>query len=138
MSDNPGIAERWRNFQATKTQLFWACVLCIGATMIGGFTWGGWVTGGTAKDMAISATQGARAELAAAICVQQFVIGPDAKTRLASLKDADSWKRDDIIEKAGWVTLAGADTPISGAAVLCVRQLMDDKLPMPKAAKTSG
>lgn len=138
MADNPSIARRWRDFQASKTQLFWACATCIGATLIIGFSWGGWVTGGTAKDMVTSAATGARAELAAAVCVQKFVDGPDAVAKLTSLKGTDSWKREEMIEKGGWVTLAGADKPIAGAAILCVRQLMDAKLPMAKAAKSPG
>ena len=138
MADNPSLSRRLQDFKASKTQLFWACATCVVATMVVGFTWGGWVTGGTANGMAASAATGARAELAAAVCVQQFVNGPDAVAKLASLKGADAWKRDGIIEKDGWVTLVGMDKPVSGAAALCVRQLMDDKLPMAKAIKTSG
>ena len=138
MADKPSLSRRWQDLQASKAQLFWACAVCVGATLIGGFTWGGWVTGGTAKDMASTAAISARAELAAAICVQRFANGPDAKVKLASLKDAASYLRDDMIEKDGWVTLAGADKPIAGAATLCVRQLMDTTLPLPKAVKTSS
>ena len=138
MADKPSLARRWEDYRVSKTQLFWACVLCIGGTLILGFTWGGWVTGGTAQSMVSTAAIGARAELAASICVQRFVSGPDATAKLASLKATDSWKRDDVIEKDGWVTLAGADKPIAGAAALCVHQLMDANLPAPKPAKTSG
>jgi hypothetical protein len=135
MADKPNLARRWQDLQASKTQLFWACAVCVGATMIGGFTWGGWVTGGTAKEMVSTAAIGARAEMAAAICVERFANGPDAKAKLASLKGAASYLRNDMIEKDGWVTLTGAEKPIAGAAVLCVRQLMDET---PKAAKTSS
>jgi len=138
MADKPSLSRRWQDLQASKTQLFWACAVCIGATMIGGFTWGGWVTGGTAKEMATTAATGARAELVATICVERFANGPDAKAKLASLKDASSYMRNDMIEKDGWVTMAGSDKPVTGAAALCVRQLMDATLPAPKAAKTSG
>jgi len=138
MAGKPSISQRWNDLQPTKTQLFWSCAACVGAAVIGGFTWGGWVTGGTAKDMASTAAIGARAELAAAICVQEFANGPDAKAKLASLKDAASYLRTDMLEKDGWVTMIGADKPVAGAAALCVRQLMDATLPLPKAAKTSG
>jgi hypothetical protein len=138
MAEKTGILHSFRNFQATKTQLFWSCAVCVVAALIGGFTWGGWVTGGTAKDMASNAAIGARAELAAAICVEKFAAGPDAKAKLASLKDAASYLRNDMIEKDGWVTMIGAEKPVTGAAALCVRQLMDATLPLTKPAKTSG
>ena len=133
MADKLSIARRWEEFQLSKTQVFWACAACVVGTLILGFNWGGWVTGGTARDMAEKASTGARAELAAAICVQEFSRGADVTAQFASLKGADSWARDTFIEKGGWVTLAGAEKPIAGAAILCVRQLME-----PKPAKTAG
>lgn len=131
------LTQRWDAFHASKTQLFWACAACVAATMVGGFVWGGWVTGGTAKEMANRAATGARAELAAAVCVERFTKGPDMKAKLASLKSADSWKRDDMIEKDGWVTLTGVEKPVAGAAELCVRALMEPKAPA-KAEKTGS
>ncbi len=93
--------------------------------------------GGTAQEMAMQAAAGARAELAAAVCIHQFVKGTNATSQLASLKGTDPWKRDTFIEEGGWVTLPGVEKPVTGAASLCAQQLMDAKLP-PKAAGTSG
>jgi hypothetical protein len=93
-------------------------------TMIIGFSWGGWVTGGAAIDQAKDAAEGARAELAADICAHRFLQADDASVQLAALKDESSYKRSSAIEKGGWVTLAGAKEPIDGAAQLCAEQLM--------------
>ena len=125
MTDKPSLSRRWNDLQASKTQLFWACAVCVVATMVIGFTWGGWVTGGTADKLASTAATGARAELAAAICVSRFTGAPDAKAKLASLKGAASYQQGDIIEKDGWVTIIGTDKPVAGAAALCVRQLLE-------------
>ena len=138
MTDKQGFARRWENYQASKTVVFWSCVACIAATLIAGFTWGGWVTGGTARTMADKAAIGARAELAAAICVSQFEKAPDAAAKLASLKASDSWKRSDVIENGGWVTLAGMKDPVAGAASLCVERLLEVKLPSAKGEGASG
>lgn len=131
MTEKPTMARRWQDLQASKTQLFWACAACIAGTLILGFTWGGWVTGSTAGKMASTAALGARAELAAAVCAQRFAEAPDAKAKLASLKEASSYQRSDIIEKAGWVTMIDSGKPVEGAAVLCVQQLMNPPVKSP-------
>ena len=111
--------------------MFWACAACVVATMVVGFGWGGWVTGGTAGQMAERSAVESRAQLAAVVCVDRFVKGPDSIAQLASLKGSDSWKRDSFIDDGGWTTLAGMDKPVTGAAILCVQQLL-------APAKTSG
>jgi hypothetical protein len=134
MSEKQSVLRRWENYRVSKTVVFWACAGCIVATVIIGFTWGGWVTGGAAERMASQGATAARADLAATLCVSRFATGPDAVVNLASLKASDSWTRSDLIEKGGWATLAGTDKPVSGAADLCARRLMD----APPAAKAPG
>jgi hypothetical protein len=137
MAAKQSLGRRWDDYQPSKTAVFWSCAGCIAATMIVGFAWGGWVTGGTAAQMVTQASQSARAELAATICVNRFANGPDATAKLASLKGTDTWKQDEFIEKGGWATLPGTENPVTGAAAICARQLMDVKLPV-KAASAPG
>lgn len=134
MADAQSIQQRWQDFRPTKTALFWSCVVCIALTMIVGFTWGGWVTGGTAHEMMSKAAGDARAKLAAAICVDRFMDAKDAQSRLAALKESSSWKRDDLIEKAGWVTMPGMKEPVPDAANLCAERLMTAELSPANAA----
>ncbi|MBM3599708.1 MAG: hypothetical protein FJX35_15970 [Alphaproteobacteria bacterium] len=134
MAETLSLAKRWEDLRATKTAVFWSCAACIVGTMIVGFTWGGWVKGGTAHEMAIKAASDARAELAAAVCLHAFVNASDATTKLASLKGTDSWRRDTFIEEGGWATLPGESKPVAGAARLCAQLLMDGKLPVAKSA----
>ena len=136
MSDRHSITRRWEDLTASKSQVFWACATCVVATLIVGFTWGGWVTGGTASQKAAQAATEARAQLAAMMCVDRFSKGPDATAQLASLKKTNSWSQDRFIEDGGWVTPPGVTSPISGAAALCVRTLIDE-VPA-KAAGTTG
>jgi hypothetical protein len=44
--------QRWNEAQPTKAVLFWSVVAAVILTMIVGFNWGGWVTGGTAQTKA--------------------------------------------------------------------------------------
>ncbi len=137
MLEKQSLSRRWEEYRASKTLVFWACAGCIVATLIIGFAWGGWVTGGTAERMATQAATAARADVAAAVCVSRFESGPDAAVNLASLKASKSWSRSTFIEKGGWATLTGTEKPISGAADLCAQRLIDAKPPM-KAAGVSG
>ncbi len=121
------LKQRWEKAQATKTQTFWACAACVAATIAIGFTWGGWVTGGTASEMATRAATEARSQLAADVCVERFAKGPDATAQLAALKNSDTWKRDSFIEAGGWATLAGMDKPVDGAASLCAQALLTEQ-----------
>ena len=116
-----GLNNSWKTYRASKATLFWSCAGCAVATMIVGFSWGGWVTGGTAEKMSGTAA------LAAAICVSRFNAGTDNVAQLAALKASNSWNRDDLMDKGGWTTPPGADKPVRGAADLCAKQLLEAK-----------
>jgi hypothetical protein len=116
------MTTRWSDFRPSKALWYWSCVVCIAATMIIGFTAGGWVTGGTATTMAQTAAQDGRTKLAASLCVNKFVASADA-TAFTEVKDASSWNRDDIIEKGGWAKIEGVDAEIPGVADACAQRI---------------
>jgi hypothetical protein len=126
--------QRFAAYRPTKAAFFWSCVACVVATLIVGFSWGGWVTGGTAREMAEDAATKAKVELAAAVCVERFQNGPQAAAQLATLKKADYWNRDDVLEKGGWLQIGGLKEPIDGAAELCAERLLETKLPATNAS----
>jgi hypothetical protein len=126
---NDSLRQRWQEYRPSKATLFWSCVGSVVVALIIGFTWGGWVTAGTATEIAEKAAREARAELAATVCVQRFMAASDARAQLASLKKTSSWQRDDLIEKGGWVTLPGVEKPIATAADLCAERLAAMELP---------
>lgn len=116
------MSARWANYRPSKALWFWSCIVCIAATMIIGFTAGGWVTGGTAKRMAETAAQDGRTKLAAAVCVDNFVASADTAA-FKKLKDANSWDRGDIIDKGGWSKIEGVNSDIPGVANACAEQI---------------
>jgi hypothetical protein len=82
-----------------------------------GFTWGGWVTGGTAE---ASATQRANSAVVAAlapVCADRFKNTADAASNLTALKKIDSWEQGDYVEKGGWAGLPGSNPPAQVTAV---------------------
>jgi hypothetical protein len=133
MAGQQSLMQRWENYRVSKTGVFWFGASCAIATMVVGFSWGGWELGGKVEAAKAQAVATARAELASVLCVERFARGPDASVKLASLKSVDSWKRDTFIQDGGWVTVTGVESPIAGAAALCARQLMETGLPTPAA-----
>jgi hypothetical protein len=85
MQERQSFMQRWDQFRPSKTALFWSCVGSVAATIVVGFSLGGWVTGGTAREMTSDAADRARHELAASVCVDRFAAAPDASAQLVSL-----------------------------------------------------
>ena len=134
MTDGKSMGQRFQDYRASKTALFWSCAGCIVATVIVGFTWGGWVTGGSARDMAAAAEQ-AQAQVAAAVCVDQFMAAADARPQLASLKEnTSSWRQENFIEDGGWAVIA--DQEYDGAAELCAERLIAMEVPTQEASSS--
>lgn len=127
MEEKANLSMRWKNFEPTKKLVFWACVGSVVLTIVVGFKWGGWVTGGTAQEMAENAATDARVKIAAASCVVRFGQGVDAKGRLTILRKTESWDRGGYMEKAGWATPMGTEEPIVGAGARCAEQLLSAK-----------
>ena len=124
----------WNEYRPTKAVWFWSVGGAVVATMIIGFTWGGWTTGGTAEEMAADAREQGRAQLAANICVDRFLASPEVAVNLAALNDESSYQRDNFIDDGGWVTFAGMEEPIEGAAERCASQLAEMGVPAPNEA----
>ena len=96
------------------------------ATIIVGFNWAGWTLGSTADKRVSEAQQVGIVRVLAPICVDKFQRATDASANLDALKKADSWKRDEIIEKAGWTTFPGSE-PDRKVAEACATLLSQVK-----------
>jgi hypothetical protein len=105
------------------TRLLQGAAVGAFATMFLGFYWGGWVTGGTAKEMAQKSATTALVTALAAICVDKFQRGADAATNITQLKKTSSWQQSSFIEKGGWATFSGSDEANSSVADACATML---------------
>lgn len=96
------------------------------ALAIVGFSWGGWVTGGSAEDMATKQANTAVAAALTPYCVERAG-GVDAATAttMTELKAATTYSRKGIIEKAGWATPMGAEKPNTDLAQACQLKLAE-------------
>ena len=113
--------QRWNEFQPTKAVLFWSVVAAVILTMIVGFTWGGWVTGGTAQKMAEVAATKAVVERLSLICVDQFSQDPDKEQKLIAFIDTKAYQRDDYVRDQGWATMFGDEKPDRNVAFACAK-----------------
>lgn len=79
----------------------WGVVGGAAAAMIIGFNWGGWVTGGTAGQMAAERAKAAVVAAYTPVCVAN-AMDADAAQR-AKLKAENSWSRGAFVEESGWL-----------------------------------
>lgn len=119
-----GVGQRWSAARPTKTLVFWSGVASIVVTMIIGFTWGGWVTGGTARNMAAVTAEEAVVRRLAPICVVQFTKDPAKDQKLKALKDTSTWQKGDYVRQQSWATMPGEQEPDSKVADECAKLLM--------------
>ncbi len=124
------LAQRWDRVQPTKGIVAWGVIAGAVATMVIGFSWGGWVTGGSVRALTEKAAQSAHQELAAAVCANRFAALPDAHAQLAALKDiTSSYQRGKFVEEGGWAVMPGASSADRLDANACADGLLKLELP---------
>ena len=126
-SRTKSFGEKWSDARPTKTIVFWACLASMVATMIVGFTWGGWVTGGTAVRMAEAFGEDAVAKRLAPMCVVRFNADPKKAAKLTELTALSAWEKSEYVKKQGWATMPGEQEPSSKVADECVKMLTASK-----------
>ncbi len=95
------------------------------ALAIIGFSWGGWVTGGTADEMATDRADSAVISALAPICVAQFQQQSGFDNKLSELNDIRSFQRATFIEEGGWATMPGSDAGSKDVARACAEMIAE-------------
>jgi alpha/beta superfamily hydrolase len=93
------------------------------ATMIVGFSWGGWITGGAAKELVQKSVNTALVSALSPVCVDKFQRSAEATANLAELNKVSSWQQGSFIEKGGWATMPGGDSANAAVAQACANML---------------
>ena len=93
-----------------------------GAVFVGvvGFSWGGWMTGSGANKMA---SEMAQDEVIAALlpfCLDMSRTDNERMAKLATIREATTYKRRDAVMEAGWATVPGSDGPNRDLAKACI------------------
>ena len=106
----------------TKPWIQGAVVGAVAAAVIG-FSWGGWVTGGSSDKRAAAAAHDANVSALASICADRFRAQADAPGKLVELGKVSSWDRGNFIEKSGFALMPGNKTADSDVARACAESL---------------
>jgi hypothetical protein len=112
----------------SRTRLLQGIAAGAVATIVVGFYWGGWVTGGSAKEMAQKSATSAVVAVLAPICVDKFQHAADAQTNMTELRKVASWQQGSFVEKGGWATMPGTTSPDSVVARACAEMLANLKI----------
>ena len=98
------------------------------ASIVIGFSWGGWMTGGTANKLAADQADTAVMAALTPVCVEKFMQNSDAKANLAILqKISTNWEQGQYLEKGGWATRSGATSSDYHLARACAEKLAQTK-----------
>jgi hypothetical protein len=101
----------------------WGAVVGGVAFAVVGFSSLGWTLGSTAEQMATQRAEAAVVAALAPICVEKFQRQAEAAAKLVEFNKVSSWNRRSVIEKGGWATMPGSDTPNSVVASACAEKL---------------
>lgn len=92
-------------------------------TIAFGFSWGGWVTGGSARDIADLQEEAGVAAALTPYCIERSNADPSAARVIADIKKSSTYGRRTYVERAGWATPLGEDQPNGALASLCGDEL---------------
>jgi hypothetical protein len=108
----------------TKPGITGAIVGAI-ATMIVGFSQGGWYTTGSADRLAQQKAEVAVIDALLPVCVNQSKLDPQATAKLGQLSAMKtSYEQRDFVLSAGWATMPAADEPNRDLASKCADALV--------------
>ena len=88
----------------------WGFVIGSIATMVVGFTWGGWLTGSSAERLASERSSAAVVAALVPVCIEKSKADPAGAKRLTELRSmTSSWERRDLVMRDGWATIGGGE-----------------------------
>lgn len=108
-----------------KPGLYGGMIGAVVVTVVG-FSWGGWMTGGSANKMARTLAEIDVIAALTPVCVDLSRADPDRVAKLATINSAASYKQRDAVIAAGWATVPGTDTANRDLAQACMAALKLD------------
>jgi hypothetical protein len=105
------------------TRIFQGACLGALATVLIGFNWGGWTRESTSREMSARNVSAALVAVLAPMCVDRFRQGANGAINMAEFKKVNSWMQDSYIQKGGWATFPGMDSPDLAVARACANLL---------------
>lgn len=88
-----------------------------------GFSWGGWMTGGGANKMANAMAHDEVIAALVPVCLDMSRTDNERAAKLATIREAATYKRRDAVMATGWATVPGSDAPNRDLAMACIEGL---------------
>ena len=111
----------------TKPAITGAIIGAI-ATMVIGFSQGGWYTGSSAERLAKQTADVAVIDALVPICINQSKLDPDTTAKLGQLLAIkSSYEQRDFVIKSGWATMPATTDPNRDLASKCADALVKSK-----------
>jgi hypothetical protein len=97
----------------------------VGAVCFGviGFTWGGWITGETAENMASTMAQDRLITAMVPVCLDMARTDTERSAKLAKIRAASTYQRRGALMETGWATVPGTEDPDRDIAEACLKEL---------------
>lgn len=103
----------------------WLKPYVLGATsgavlaMVVGFTWGGWMTGGDARQMSETMSHDNVIAALVPVCIAKANADSNREAKLETIRNASSYQQREAVMKAGWATMPGTEIPNRDLAQAC-------------------
>lgn len=94
--------------------------------MVIGFTWGGWLTGGDARQMSKTMSHDNVIAALVPVCVAKASADLNREAKLDTIRDASRYQQREALMEAGWATMPGTEIPNRDLAQACVKALEED------------
>jgi hypothetical protein len=103
----------------------WGVVVGSVLTMIVGFSYGGWITNGTATRLAKEQADTAVTTALVPLCIAQSKADQGLLKKMTALKAlGSSYEQREFVTKTGWATVPGSADPNSDVANACADALL--------------
>jgi len=105
------------------SSLLWSAAGGAVVCAVIGFSWGGWMTGASARTASTTAAHDAVVNALAPICAERFRAQSDSAMKIAELAKTSSWDRGNVIARSGYATMPGSKEADSDVARACGEML---------------
>jgi len=103
----------------------WGAVIGSVLTMMIGFGLGGWVTAGTAAQVAGQQANAAVTSALTPFCLANAKLDPAGAKKLGELRAIDyPYRQEQFVMDAGWASMPGSEEPNRQVAEACASQLL--------------
>ncbi len=110
----------------TKPGIYGAMGGAIAVSILG-FTWGGWITNGSAQTMAQDLAADEVTLAMVPVCLNISAADPERTEKLVVLKDLSGFRQRNAMMETGWATAPGSDAPDRDLADACLSGLELDE-----------